>query len=78
MSIVCFHLVLMTYYGVNYVLGTGLHSYGFGAGGLQWIAAYLGFETLVITAALLRKRALDAGVGGRVPRVPTAATTTPC
>ncbi len=78
MSIVCFQLVLMTYYGVNYVLGTGLHSYGFGAGGLPWIATYLGFETLVITAALVRKRALDAAVGGRLPRVPTAATTTPC
>jgi hypothetical protein len=24
----------MTYVGVNYVLGTGLHSYGFGRGGV--------------------------------------------
>ncbi len=29
-SILAFQTVLMTYLGVNYVLGTGLHSYGFG------------------------------------------------
>lgn len=29
-SIVAFQTILMTYLGVNYVLGTGLHSYGFG------------------------------------------------
>ncbi|MBI4716989.1 MAG: cytochrome c biogenesis protein CcsA [Planctomycetes bacterium] len=31
-SILCFWLIIMTYVGVNYVLGTGLHSYGFGTG----------------------------------------------
>ena len=31
-SVMCFWLILMTYLGVNYVLGTGLHSYGFGTG----------------------------------------------
>jgi ABC-type transport system involved in cytochrome c biogenesis permease subunit len=29
-SIVAFWLILMTYVGVNYILGMGLHSYGFG------------------------------------------------
>ncbi len=29
-SIVAFQTILMTYLGVNFVLGTGLHSYGFG------------------------------------------------
>jgi cytochrome c-type biogenesis protein CcsB len=29
-SIVAFQTILMTYLGVNYVLGTGLHAYGFG------------------------------------------------
>ncbi|NET49329.1 MAG: cytochrome c biogenesis protein CcsA, partial [Merismopedia sp. SIO2A8] len=32
-SIVSFNAVLMAWYGVNFVLGTGLHSYGFGTGG---------------------------------------------
>ncbi len=31
-SLVCFLSVLMAWYGVNYVLGVGLHSYGFGSG----------------------------------------------
>ena len=32
-SVVCFLAVLMAWYGVNFVLGKGLHSYGFGLGG---------------------------------------------
>src|SRR5881275_1316863 len=32
-SVVCFLAVLMAWYGVNFVLGKGLHSYGFGIGG---------------------------------------------
>ncbi len=31
-SVVCFASVVMAWYGVNFVLGTGLHSYGFGSG----------------------------------------------
>jgi len=31
-SMAAFWLIIMTYVGVNYVLGTGLHSYGFGTG----------------------------------------------
>jgi hypothetical protein len=31
-SVVCFLAVLMAWYGVNFVLGKGLHSYGFGIG----------------------------------------------
>jgi hypothetical protein len=31
-SVVAFWLIIMTYLGVNYVLGIGLHSYGFGTG----------------------------------------------
>ncbi len=31
-SVLCFWLIIMTYLGVNYVLGTGLHTYGFGTG----------------------------------------------
>lgn len=31
-SVLAFWLIIMTYVGVNYILGIGLHSYGFGAG----------------------------------------------
>jgi cytochrome c-type biogenesis protein CcsB len=54
-SIVGFLLVLMAWYGVNFILGTGLHSYGFGAGGYAWIGGFVAFEALVIVAAFVRK-----------------------
>ena len=41
-SVLCFWLVLMTYLGVNYVLGTGLHSYGFGRGAVAWYMLMVG------------------------------------
>ncbi len=47
-SIVSFLAVIMTYYGVNFVLGTGLHSYGFAEGGLPWVMLYLGVESLIL------------------------------
>ncbi len=34
---VCFASVVMAWYGVNFVLGAGLHSYGFGSGDDRWI-----------------------------------------
>jgi len=36
-SVVCFLSVLMAWYGVNFVLGVGLHSYGAGAGGQKQV-----------------------------------------
>lgn len=57
-NIACFQLVIMTYYGVNYVLGTGLHSYGFGAGGIGWVLAYLVIEAIAVGAAAWRYRQL--------------------
>jgi cytochrome c-type biogenesis protein CcsB len=58
--------VLMAWYGVNFILGTGLHSYGFGSGGYAYVGGFVGFEVLVITAAFLRVRAARA--------VPTSAS----
>lgn len=49
--------VLMAWYGVNFVLGVGLHSYGFSSGGMSYVATYcsaqLGF---ILLAAWARKR----------------------
>jgi cytochrome c-type biogenesis protein CcsB len=55
-SLLGYLLVLMAWYGVNFVLGTGLHSYGFGSGGYWYVGGFVAFEVLVITAALLRRR----------------------
>jgi len=56
-SLLGYLLVLMAWYGVNFVLGTGLHSYGFGSGGYWYVGGFVAFELLVIVAALLRRRA---------------------
>jgi ABC-type transport system involved in cytochrome c biogenesis permease subunit len=54
-SIVGFLLVLMAWYGVNYILGTGLHSYGFGSGGLGWAAAFVALEAGVLIFSFARR-----------------------
>ena len=56
-SILGYLLILMAWYGVNFILGTGLHSYGFGSGGYTYIGGFVLFEVGVILAALLRRRA---------------------
>ena len=54
-SVVAFNAVLMAWYGVNFVLGTGLHSYGFGTGGSEWmIASVVGADLLFVLAATAR------------------------
>lgn len=40
-SVASFILVIMAWYGVNFVLGAGLHSYGFGAGGVEYVSAFV-------------------------------------
>ncbi|MHC4078894.1 MAG: c-type cytochrome biogenesis protein CcsB, partial [Planctomycetota bacterium] len=55
-SILGFLSVLMTYYGVNYILGAGLHSYGFSAGGEIYATIFLAVETLVILVVFRRYR----------------------
>jgi ABC-type transport system involved in cytochrome c biogenesis permease subunit len=51
-AVLAFQGVLMAWYGVNFVLGVGLHSYGFGTGGLGWallfVAAEIGFVSLAV------------------------------
>lgn len=54
-SVLGFLLVLMTWYGVNFVLGRGLHSYGFGSGGIVWIIYYLVFEALFLGWAIFAR-----------------------
>lgn len=63
-SVLAFNAVLMAWYGVNFVLGTGLHSYGFGTGGSELlIASIVGLDTLFVLATILRYRSRhDASV----------------
>ena len=56
-SVVCFGSVVMAWYGVNFVLGVGLHSYGFSEGGGQGVvlAAVLAVLAVVFAAAWRRR-----------------------
>ncbi|MGZ3633190.1 MAG: cytochrome c biogenesis protein [Parachlamydiaceae bacterium] len=51
-SIIGFLAISFTWYGVNYILGTGLHSYGFGSGGIHYYYGYLIAELLFLVAAI--------------------------
>ncbi len=55
-SLLGFLLILMTWYGVNFVLGTGLHSYGFGTGGQNYALGFTIFELLFLIAVFLRMK----------------------
>ncbi len=55
-SILGFLGVLMTYYGVNFVLGTGLHSYGAAQGGLLYVSLFVGLELLAVGGAFFQVR----------------------
>ena len=59
-SIIAFMSVLMAWYGVNFVLGAGLHSYGFGTGGFPLVAVFVGLELLFLLVAFLRHRRTKA------------------
>ena len=54
-AILTFALVIMAWYGVNFILGAGLHSYGFGAGGVEYVSVFVGIHILfVIFTAVVR------------------------
>ena len=64
-SVVCFMAVLMAWYGVNFVLGKGLHSYGFGVGGFSYVIGYVAVElALVGFATWRRSTAREVGLTG--------------
>lgn len=55
-AIITFSLVIMAWYGVNFVLGAGLHSYGFGAGGVEYVSVFVAAHLLlVVYVAVVRQ-----------------------
>jgi ABC-type transport system involved in cytochrome c biogenesis permease subunit len=58
-AILAFQTIIMAWYGVNFILGVGLHSYGFGSGGLPGAVAFVSAEVLFVAIAVLRHRALS-------------------
>ncbi len=47
-AVVTFSLIIMAWYGVNFVLGAGLHSYGFGAGGVEYVSGFVVVHILYV------------------------------
>jgi len=66
-AVLGFLLVLMTWYGVNFLLGRGLHSYGSGSGGAVWIAGYLVFEALFFVFIMVKNIGRPASLGHGSP-----------
>jgi cytochrome c-type biogenesis protein CcsB len=66
-SVVCFLAVLMAWYGVNFVLGKGLHSYGFGIGGENYVGGFVIADLLFVGFAIWRYRSTKPP---RPPRSP--------
>lgn len=61
-SVVAFLGVLMAWYGVNFVLGAGLHAYGFGEGGQQYVGMAIVADMAFVGAMVLihRRRAEES------------------
>jgi cytochrome c-type biogenesis protein CcsB len=58
LSIVAFWTILMTYIGVNFVLASGLHSYGFGGSGVvRWMLVLAAVEGLFLGVGYLSQSA---------------------
>jgi ABC-type transport system involved in cytochrome c biogenesis permease subunit len=53
-AILGFLAVVMTYYGVNFILAAGMHAYGFSEGGQIWVGIYATTELAIIAAAWIR------------------------
>jgi cytochrome c-type biogenesis protein CcsB len=53
-AILGFLAVVMTYYGVNFILSAGMHAYGFSEGGQFWVALYAVLEIAIVVGARLR------------------------
>jgi ABC-type transport system involved in cytochrome c biogenesis permease subunit len=62
-AVICYAAIVMCWYGVNFVLGAGLHSYGFGGGGPWWVfwAGLINIEWVLVASMIyLRKTHLPA------------------
>jgi len=57
LSVVGFISIVWTFYGVNYVMATGLHSYGFGSGGEKWVGIWALIEVAFLAICLTRRKA---------------------
>lgn len=53
-SPVAYLLVIMAWYGVNFILAAGLHSYGFSSGGTRMVLIFLGIQAVLLIGGVIR------------------------
>jgi ABC-type transport system involved in cytochrome c biogenesis permease subunit len=53
-SVLCFQAIVMAWYGVNFVLGSGKHAYGSGTGGLGIVTTCVAADMIFLAAATAR------------------------
>jgi hypothetical protein len=61
--------ILMAWYGVNYVLDVGLHTYGRGTGGLGVVLAVVAADWLFLAAAAVRYYLQTRTVSEAAPKI---------
>lgn len=66
-AVLGFVVIVWTFYGVNYVMATGLHSYGFGSGGEVWVGLWAVAEILFLAVCRWRYVAAQRSVPAGVP-----------
>ncbi len=74
-AVLGFVVIVWTFYGVNYVMATGLHSYGFGSGGEVWVALWAGAELALLVVSRLRFASLTRAARS-APHAPATDTPT--
>ncbi len=53
-----FMSVMMAWFGVNYILATGLHSYGFSEGGAIFLGSFFAIQTALLILAVLKPKSV--------------------
>ncbi len=53
-AVLGFVVIVWTFYGVNYVMASGLHSYGFGSGGEIWVGLWAAAELVFLAACKMK------------------------
>ena len=70
-SVLCFLSVMMSWYGVNFILGQNgksLHSYGLSTGGLGYASGFAGFEIAFVALVIWWNKRKPLGGGPSGPR----------
>ncbi len=61
-AVFCFNSVVMAWYGVNFVLGSGLHAYGAGAGGQGWVLSAVVLDLIFAVSTWIRYASYHSAV----------------